>query len=82
MAQQKLICLVSVRIQVRSLAFLSGLKIWCGHELWCRWLLQLRSGIAVAVEYASGYSSDLTPNLGNSNAADGGPKKTKKKKKT
>ena len=41
--------LVSMRIQVRSLALLSGLKIWCCHALWCRSQMQLRSGVAVAV---------------------------------
>ena len=25
-----------MRFQVRSLASLSGLRIWRGHELWCR----------------------------------------------
>ena len=34
---------VSVRIRFRSLASLSGLRIWCGSQM------QLRSGIAVAV---------------------------------
>ena len=32
----------SLRIQVQSLALLSGLRIWCSHELWCRWQTQLR----------------------------------------
>ena len=36
-------------LQVRSLAFLSGLRIWCFRELWCGLQTQLRSGIAVAV---------------------------------
>ena len=34
---------------VRSLASLSGLRIWHCHELWSRSQMQLRSGIAVAV---------------------------------
>ena len=41
----------------------------------------LGSRIAVAVVYARGYSSDLTPRLGTSICHTCGPKKTKKKKK-
>ena len=41
------------------LVSLSGLRIRCGHELWCRLQTQLAgSGIAVALAQASGYSSD------------------------
>ena len=40
---------VSVRMQVQSLALLSGLRIQCYPELWCRSQMQLGSGIAVAV---------------------------------
>ena len=40
---------VSMRMQVQSLAFLSGLKYPALRELWCRSQMQLRSGIAVAV---------------------------------
>ena len=53
--------LVSVKMQVRFLASLSGLSIECCCELWCRSQTQLRSGVAVAVAKASSYSSDLTP---------------------
>ena len=49
MAQQKWIQLVSVRIRVWSLASLSGLRVWCCHELWYRSQMGLISGIAVAV---------------------------------
>ena len=35
--------------EVRSLALLSGLRIWCYRELWCRLQMRLGSGIAVAV---------------------------------
>ena len=35
-AQQKQICLVSIRMQVQSLASLSGLRIQRCCELWCR----------------------------------------------
>ena len=41
-----------MRLQVRSLASLSGLKIWHGRELWCKSQMQLRSGIAVALAKA------------------------------
>ena len=34
---------------VQSLAFLSGLRFWCCHELWCRSQMWLGPGIAVAV---------------------------------
>ena len=37
-----------MRLQVRSLASLSGIRIWCCLELWCRSQKQLRSGIAEA----------------------------------
>ena len=50
-AQQKQIGLVSMRMQVRSLACLRGLRIWHCCELWCRLQTQLRSGIAVDVVY-------------------------------
>jgi len=48
-AQQKQIQLGTMRLQVRSLALLSGSRIWHCHELWCRSQTRLRSGIAVAV---------------------------------
>ena len=56
MAQWKQIWWASVRKQVWPLASLSRLRIWHGHELWCRSQMQLGSGIAVAVAWASGYS--------------------------
>ena len=48
-AQQKRIQLVSMRMQVRNLASLSGLRIWHFRELWCRLQMQLGSCVAVAV---------------------------------
>ena len=48
-AQQKQIRIVSMRMQVRSLASLSWLRIRCCCELWCRSHMRLRSHIAVAV---------------------------------
>ena len=49
MAQWKQIRLGTVRLQVQPLAPLSGLRIWCHHELWYRWQTQLGCGVAVAV---------------------------------
>ena len=50
--------------QVQSLTSLSRLRIQCCHELWCRSQTQLRFGVAVAVVWAGGYSSDSTPRPG------------------
>ena len=38
-----------VKMQVESLALLSGLRIRHCSEPWCRWPMWLRSGVAVAV---------------------------------
>ena len=48
-----------MRLRVRPLALLSGLRIRRCHELWCRLQMRLRSGVAVAVAVveAGGYSS-------------------------
>ena len=62
--QQKQIQLGTMRLRVRSLVSISGLRIRHYHELWCRSQTQLRSGVAVAVMKASSYSSDWTPSLG------------------
>ena len=80
-AQQKWIWPVTMRMQVWSLASLSGLRIWHCGELWCRSKTWLGSGIAVAMTLARGHSSDLTPRLGTSICHRCGPKKTKKKRK-
>ena len=49
-AQQLMnLIIASMRMQVRALALLSGLRIWCCHELWCRSQMHLGSGIAMAV---------------------------------
>ena len=48
-AQRKQIQLGTMRFRVQSLAWLSGLRIQCCHELWCRSQTGLGSGIAVAV---------------------------------
>ena len=78
MVQLKQTQLVSMSIQVSSLASLSGIQHCC--ELWCRSQTLLGSGIAVAVAVAvaSSYSSDLTPSLGTSICYGCGPKKEKK----
>ena len=58
MAQWKRIRLGAMRLRVPSLASLSGLRIWCCRELWCRSQMRLGSHMAVAVAVAGGYSSD------------------------
>ena len=62
----------------RSLAPLSGLRIWHCLELWCRSQMQLGSGIAVALAWAGSYNSNLSPSLGTSYAAGVALEKTKK----
>ena len=49
MVQRKQIQQGTVRLRVRSLASLSGFRIRCGLELWCRWQMQLGSCVDVAV---------------------------------
>ena len=83
-----------MRIQVRSLALLSELKIQCCYDVgfcvcvcvvyvlpWCRSQTQLGSHVAVAVAQAGGYSSDSTPNLGTSIHCGSSARNGKKKKK-
>ena len=52
MAQWKQIRLGTMRLQVQSLASLSGLRIQRCRELWCRQQTWLGSGVAVAVAVA------------------------------
>ena len=66
-----------MRMWVRSLALLSGLRIQHCCELQCRSQLRLGSGVAVA----GSYRSDSTPTLGTYICYRCGPKKNKKKKK-
>ena len=68
-----------MRLKVRSLTLLSGLRIWPCHELWCR--SQRRLGFEVAVAKAGSYSSNLTYSLGTSICRRCGPTKTKDEKK-
>ena len=72
--------LVPRRRQTRSLALLSGLRVWHCRELQCRSQTQLRSGDAAAMVEAGSYSSDSTPSLGMSICHDCIPKKQKNKK--
>ena len=67
-----------MRTWVQSLASLSGLRIQCCCERWCRLKLWLGSGIAEAVTQACSYSSDSTPSLGTSTCCESGPKKQNK----
>ena len=80
MAQQKRIQLGTMRFWVGSLASLSGLKIQCCRELWCRWQTRLGSSLAVAVAEAGSCSSDWTSSLGTSICRGCGPEKQKNKK--
>ena len=81
MAQWKQIQLGTMKLRVRSLALLSGSRIRCCRELWCRSQTQLGSVVAVTMVQASSYSSDSTPCLGTSIYLRCGPKKWKNKNK-
>ena len=70
-----------MRMQVRSLALLSGLRIRCCGELQCRSQMRLGSHVAVAVAKASSCSLDSTPSLGTSICVGVALKRKKKKKK-
>ena len=52
MAQHVKPNIVSMRMQVQSLASLSGLRIQCCRKLWHRSHVRLRSSVAVAVAVA------------------------------
>ena len=69
-----------MRLQFRSLALLSGLRIWHCCELLCGSQKWLRSHIAVALVQVGGYSSNQTPSLGNSIHHRSSPRKGKKTK--
>ena len=75
-AQQVKNQIVSVRMQVQSLASLSGLRIWHCSKLLQRSQMWLGSGIAVA----GSCSSDSTPSWGASVCYRCGCKKGEKKK--
>ena len=57
-AQWKQIQLATMRMQIQSLALLSGLRIRHCCELWCRLQTRFGSRVVVALAKASGYSSD------------------------
>ena len=81
-AQWKRIRLGTMRLLVQFLASLSGLRIQCCSELWCRLQMKVRSGLAVTLAQACVNSSDQTPSLGISLICRGcGSKRTKKTKK-
>ena len=63
MAQRKRIRLICLKMQVRSLAWLSGLRIRLCRELWCRSQTQLGSTVAMAVVEAGSCSSGWMPSL-------------------
>ena len=56
--------MVSVRMQVPTLASLRRLRSQHCHKLWCMLQTQLGSDMAVAVVWANSYSSDWIPTLG------------------
>ena len=72
---RKRIQLGTMKLQVGSLASLSGLRIWWSHELWFRLQMRLGSYVAVVVLQAGSCSSCQTPNLGNFLCCEFGPKK-------
>ena len=47
-----------MRLRVRSLASLSGLRIWRCCELWCRSKMRLRSGVVVGCGVGLRHSLD------------------------
>ena len=63
-----------MRMQVRSPASLSELRIWHCRKLWCRSQTWFRSCMVVVV--AGGYSCNSTPSPGTSICPGCGPKKT------
>ena len=67
-----------MRMQFWSLASLSGLRIQCFCDLWCRTQMWLGFGIAVAVARAGRCSSYSTPSLGTSTCRGCSPNKSKK----
>uniref|UniRef100_A0A8D1N7W4 Enolase-phosphatase E1 n=2 Tax=Sus scrofa TaxID=9823 RepID=A0A8D1N7W4_PIG len=69
-----------MRLRVRSLVLLSGLRIRRCHEQWCRSQTWLGFRDAVALAEAGGYGSDWTPSLGLSICLECSPKKGGEKK--
>ena len=69
-----------MRMQVRSLASLSGLRIWCCHELWCRSWRSSDPGL-LWLWYRPAAASLIQTSLGTSICHQCSPKKLKKNKK-
>ena len=69
--------MVSMRMQIQTLASFSGLRIQHCYELWCRLQMWLRSYLPVVVAWAGSCSSDsdLAPSLGTSKCHGHSPKK-------
>ena len=80
MAQWLKIGLGTMRLQARSLALLTELRIWRYYELWCRSQMWLGSGVAVALAQAGGYSSNWTPAWEPPHAAGAALEKTESQK--
>ena len=72
--------LVSMKMQVQSLAQLSGLRIWHCCELQHRSQIWLRSHVAVEAAQAGSCRSNSTPSGGTSICPRCSPKKKRKKK--
>ena len=79
MAQRKRTRLTFMRMQVPSLASLSGSGIRRCPELWYRWKIRLGSRLAAAVVEAGSCSSVWTPSLGTSIRHRRGSKRQKKR---
>ena len=70
----------TMRLRVRSLALLHGLRIWGCRELWCRSQTRLGSCVAAAVVQAISCSFNSTSSLGTSMCLRCCPKKQKIRK--
>ena len=67
-----------MRLQVQSLASISGLRIWHCCEMWCRLQTRLEFHIACGCGIGQWLQSDSVPSLGTSICLRGSPKNTKK----
>ena len=50
-----------MRMQVQSVASLSGLRIQHYYDLWCRWQIRLGSAVAVAVVCRPAAAASIQP---------------------
>ena len=76
-AQQVKNRLVSMRMQVRSLASFTGLRIQNCHKLQHRSQMRFRPSVAMDVMLAGSFSSVSSPSLATSVCCRCGPKKKK-----